>query len=130
MPSGGEYLVSKAAVVHCVISINSLSPAQAEAEQLTRNMQTRNSLLILKLKAVPLGIRAHDLNVAELQINESLVAASKHLCALLDFFSDHWFALSIPVHTRTYTNGTDDEGDVFQGIALGRCFSRVFAEAL
>jgi len=90
--------------------------------ELTGNMQTRNSLLILKLKSVPLGIRAHNLNIAELQIHESLVAAGKHLCALLDFFSDHWFALYIAVHACTYTNGTDGEGDVLQCIALGRCF--------
>lgn len=93
-------------------------------------MQTRNSLLILKLKSVSLGIRAQNLNVAELQIHESLVAAGEHLCALLDFFSDHWFALHIAVHARTYTNGSDGEGDVLQGVALGRRFGRVFAEAL
>lgn len=93
-------------------------------------MQTRNSLLILKLKPVSLGIRAQNLNVAELQIHKSLVAAGEHLCALLDFFSDHWFALHIAVHARTYTNGSDGEGDVLQGVALGRRFGRVFAEAL
>lgn len=93
-------------------------------------MQTRNSLLILKLKSVPFGIMAQNLNVAELQVHESLVAAGKHLCALLDFFSDYWFALRIPVHARTYTNGTDGDGDVLQCVALGRSFGRVFAEAL
>lgn len=81
-------------------------------KKLTGDMQTRNSLLIFKLKSVPLGIMAQNLNVAELQVHESLVAAGKHLCALLDFFSDHWFALQIPVHACTYTNGTDGDGNV------------------
>lgn len=112
------------------ISTHSLSHTHADDRELTSNMQTRNSLLVLKLKSVLLGVRAHNLDVAELQIHESLVAAGKHLCALLDFFSDHWFALHIAVHARTYTNGTDGEGDVLQGVALGRSLGRVFTEAL
>lgn len=102
----------------------------ADNRKLTGNMQPRDSLFILKLKSVPLGIRAQNLNLAELQIHKSLVAASEHLCALLDVFSNHWFALHIPVHAGAYTNGTNGEGDGFQGIALSRCFGRVFAKAL
>lgn len=64
---------------------------------------------------------------SQLQANPSLVAANKHLRALLRLCGR--VLLCVSVHADTQTNGTDCEGDGLQVVALGS-LGGVFAKAL
>lgn len=90
-------------------------------------MHTRDGILVRELEAQSLRVVAQVLDCSQLQVNPSLVAANKHLRALLGLCGRA--LLCVSVHADTQTNGTDCEGDGLQVVALGS-LGGVFAKAL
>ena len=78
-------------------------------------MKARDGLLVLKLEAQALRVVAQNLNVGQLQVDPSLVAADKDLGAL-----GGGAPRAVAVQTDTGTGQTDGDVDGRQrGLALG-----------
>lgn len=102
--------------------------------ELTGNGKTRDSLLVVKLKAESLSVMAQSLNVGKLEVNP---VTGEDLGAVLELDSSRGGAGAVAVETDTGTGETDsdvDRGEV--GLlgsrlgSLGSALSRVLAEAL
>jgi hypothetical protein len=92
----------------------------------TGNIETRDSLLILKLEAESLSVVVEDLDFRQLQVHPSLVTTSEDLGALSGRLSGRGV---VPVQSDTKAGKTDGQVDGGQGLALGR-LGGVFTEAL
>jgi hypothetical protein len=102
--------------------------------ELTGNGKTRDSLLVVKLKAESLGVVAQSLNLSKLEVHP---VASEDLRAVLELDSSRAGAGGVAVETNTGTGKTDSDVDRSEaGLlggslgGLGSALSRVFAEAL
>lgn len=95
----------------------------------TGNGKTRDSLLVLKLKAESLSVVAQDLNVSKLEVYP---VAGENLGAVLELNSgrDRAVAGAVAVETNTGTGKTDSDVDRGEVRLLGGSLSRVLAEAL
>jgi hypothetical protein len=94
----------------------------------TGNGKTRDSLLVVKLKAESLGVVAQSLNLSKLEVHP---LAGEDLRTVLELDSGRGSrAGAVAVETNTNTGEAD--GDVDRGEAglLGSALSRVLAEAL
>jgi hypothetical protein len=95
--------------------------------ELTGNGKTRDSLLVVKLKAETLGVVAQNLNFSKLEVNP---LAIEDLRTVLELDSSRGGAGAVAVETNTSTGETDSDVDRGEVGFLGSAFSRVLAEAL
>lgn len=95
--------------------------------ELTGNRKTRDSLLVVKLKAESLGVVAQSLNLSKLEVHP---LASEDLRTVLELDSSRGGAGAVAVETCTSTGETDSDVDRGEVGLLGSALSRVLAEAL
>lgn len=95
--------------------------------ELTGNGKTRDSLLVVKLKAESLGVVAQSLDFSKLEVHP---LASEDLRTVLELDSSRGGAGAVAVETNADTGETDGDVDRGEVGLLGSALSRVLAETL